>query len=76
MTQVVEAVQDVLTKYSLVTAFAAVGVTVWLSYVVSSNLTRGRVHGSAIAILTGLALAYWGGVVTGGKRGLADIEVL
>ena len=49
---------SVLVRHGLVTAFAFVGVTVWLSYVVSDRLTRGRVHGSAIAILIGLALAW------------------
>jgi malonate transporter MadM subunit len=53
-----------------------IGSTVWLSYVVSTRLTRGRVHGSAIAIFVGLVLAYLGGVTTGGKNGIADIEVL
>jgi malonate transporter MadM subunit len=33
-------------------------------------------HGSAIAILMGLLLAYMGGVATGGKKGIADIECL
>jgi malonate transporter MadM subunit len=34
------------------------------------------VHGSAIAIALGLALAYVGGVSTGGNKGLADFEIL
>jgi malonate transporter MadM subunit len=76
MTELLEAVQQVLAKYSLVTAFAVVGATVWLSYLISDRLTRGRLHGSAIAILMGLLLAYVGGFVTGGKKGIADIEVL
>jgi malonate transporter MadM subunit len=66
----------VLAKNGLVTAFAFVGITVWLSYLVSDRLTKGRLHGSAIAILTGLVLAWVGGVVTGGTQGLADIPVL
>jgi len=66
---------SVLARYGLVTAFAFVGVIVWLSYLVSDRLTKGRVHGSAIAILTGLVLAYVGGAVTGGDQGLADIAV-
>ncbi|MFT5325242.1 MAG: malonate transporter MadM subunit [Planctomycetaceae bacterium] len=76
MTELLEAIQAVLAKYSLVTAFAVVGATVWFSYQVSDRLTRARLHGSAIAILMGLLLAYVGGVVTGGKKGIADIEVL
>ncbi|MFB3076623.1 MAG: malonate transporter subunit MadM, partial [Lysobacterales bacterium] len=35
----------------LVVAFAVVGITVWLSYLISNKLTRGRIHGSAIAIV-------------------------
>lgn len=76
MTVLLDAILGVLTKYSLVTAFAVVGVTVWLSYIISDRLTRGRLHGSAIAILIGLIVAYVGGVLTGGEKGIADIEVL
>ena len=76
MTGVVDLLRDVLIRNGLITAFLFVGVTVWLSYLVSDKLTRGRVHGSAIAILTGLVLAYFGGVATGGSQGIADISVL
>ena len=64
-----QAVESVLTKYSLVTAFALVGVIIWFSYAFSRRLTKGRMHGSAIAILIGLLLAYIGGLVTGGEQG-------
>jgi malonate transporter MadM subunit len=70
-----ELLSDVLIENGLVTAFLFVGVVVWLSYFVSGRLTGGRLHGSAVAILTGLVLAYVGGVVTGGSQGLADIEI-
>jgi len=53
-----------------------VGITVWLSYTLSKTLTAGRIHGSAIAIILGLAAAYWAGMVTGGSRGVADIGLL
>jgi malonate transporter MadM subunit len=76
VTEVFDLLRAVLVRNGLVTALAFVGLTVWLSYAISDRLTRGRVHGSAIAILIGLALAGVGGVVTGGDRGLADIEVL
>lgn len=68
--------KDVLIKYNLVTAFAVIGITVWLSYVVSKHLTRGRIHGSAIAIFVGLVLAYFGGKITGGSKGIADVPSL
>lgn len=76
MTELWQIVESVLTKYSLVTAFACVGIIVWVSYGISRYITRGRMHGSAIAILIGLLLAWIGGVMTGGKKGIADIECL
>jgi malonate transporter MadM subunit len=63
-------------RNSLVVAFAVVGLTVWVSYLVSNKLTRGRIHGSAIAIVVGLFAAYWGGRLTGGEIGVADIPLL
>jgi malonate transporter MadM subunit len=65
----------VLTANGLVVAFVVVGVLVWFSYFLSNRLTRGRIHGSAIAIAIGLALAYVGGAMTGGTRGLADVSL-
>lgn len=57
----------------LITAFAIVGLVIVLSGFISRLLTCGRVQGSAIAILIGLGLAYAGGRITGGSKGLADI---
>ena len=74
--EILELLRDVLIRNGLVTAFAFIGLVIWLSYLVSARLTGGRVHGSAIAILAGLALAWWGGVVTGGERGVADLPIL
>ncbi len=68
--------KDVLVKYHLVTAFAIVGFTIWVSYLFSRRLTKGRIHGSAIAIFVGLVLAWIGGKMTGGTRGIADIPAL
>jgi malonate transporter MadM subunit len=66
----------VLTANSLLTAFAAIGVLMWVSGVISKHLTFGRVHGSAIAIMLGLGLAFAGGLVTGGEKGVADVPAL
>jgi len=67
---------DVLTKNGLLTGFAVVGLTMWISYWLSKRFTRGRLHGSAIAIMMGLALAYVSGLVTGGQKGVADVPML
>lgn len=66
---------NVLVKNGLLTAFAVVGITMWLAYFLSARLTRGRLHGSALAIMLGLLLAYIGGVTTGGKNGIVDIKL-
>ena len=75
-----ELVKELLLKIAdrtdLVVAFALVGITVWTSYLISNKLTRGRIHGSAIAIVLGLFAAFWGGVATGGKAGVADLPLL
>jgi len=76
MTNPLDLLSDVLIRNGLVTAFAFVGITVWVSYLISGKLTRGRIHGSAIAILLGLSFAYLGGLLTGGSKGLADIPIL
>jgi malonate transporter MadM subunit len=68
-------IQHVFIEQTLVAAFAVIGAVMWLSLVISKRFTAGRVHGSAIAILIGLALAYGGGLMTGGQKGLADVPV-
>ena len=65
--------EKVLQHNGLVAAFALVGIVMGLSMWVSKKLTFGRVHGSAIAIMIGLVLAYWGGMQTGGELGLAEL---
>jgi malonate transporter MadM subunit len=64
--------EGVLIKNGLLTAFALIGVTMLVSYWASEKLTRGRLHGSAVAILFGLLMA----VLAGGKNGVADIPML
>jgi malonate transporter MadM subunit len=71
-----ESMLKVINGYGLVSGFAVIGVTMWVSYWLSAKLTKGRLHGSAIAIFLGLVLAYVGGVTTGGQKGLVDISLL
>lgn len=69
-------IETVFVRNNLIVAFAVVGVTIWISYLLANKFTAGRIHGSAIAITIGLIAAYFGGVATGGSRGVADIALL
>ena len=69
-------------KNGLVFCFLFVGIIIYIAYFLSKQFTKGRIHGSAIAILLGLILAYIGGYVTFdpatgeyGKHGLANIPL-
>ncbi len=71
----IEILEKAAKDNGLVFAFAMVGLVVWASGAISQKLTFGRVHGSAIAIFIGLALAYVGGKMSGGTKGLADLAL-
>ncbi len=70
-----ELIADILERNGLVFAFVVVGAMMMLSGFLSRKLTRGRLQGSAIAIILGLILAYAGGMSTGGEAGLADVAI-
>ena len=71
-----DSLETVFVRNNLIVAFAVVGGTIWLSYLLANKLTAGRIHGSAIAIAVGLLAAWYGGVATGGSRGVADFALL
>jgi malonate transporter MadM subunit len=71
----IEAIEKQFTDQGLVAAFLLVGAVMLVAYVLSKYLTFGRIHGSAIAILIGLILAYVGGAITGKAKGIADISL-
>lgn len=73
---ILESLTKVLNGYGMISGFAVIGATMWASYWMSAKLTKGRLHGSAIAILIGLVLSYVGGLYTGGQKGLVDIPLL
>ena len=60
----------VLTKNGLIFAFVLIGLTNLLAYKMA-GLTKGRIHGSAVAIFFGLVLAYIGG----GAKGIGTIPM-
>ena len=66
---------DVLEKNALITAFVVVALVLWFSNLLAKKLFAGKIHGSAIALVVGLTLAYVGGLFTGGDKGLADITM-
>lgn len=68
-----EAILSIFEKNALITAFVFVGLILAISNWISARFTRGQLHGSAIAITLGLILAYVGGSMTGGSKGLADV---
>jgi len=70
-----EPIHAVLVRYSLLTAFALAGALTWAGHILAEKVFRGRIHGSAIAILAGLVLSAIGGIATGGKQGIADIPI-
>jgi len=67
---------DLLVKNGLIVALLVTGLIVYLSFLLSDKIFDRRVPGSAIAIFSGLVLAYIGGSLTGGTRGIADIAGL
>ena len=67
---------DLFTKNGLVMSFLVVGVISLFSGFVAKKITKGRIHASAIAIFIGLILAYIGGKVTGGEKGISDIGMM
>ncbi|WP_378948560.1 malonate transporter subunit MadM [Paracoccus sp. R86501] len=66
---------ELLAKNGLVFAFVVIGLVMWVSYQLSDKLSAGRLHGSAIAIIIGLFLAWLGGTISGGSKGLADLTL-
>ncbi|MFL0583135.1 malonate transporter subunit MadM [Solibacillus silvestris] len=70
-----DALKTALESNGLITGFVIVGITMYVAYLISNKLTKGLIHGSAIAIVLGLVLAYLGGVYSEGTKGLADISL-
>lgn len=71
----IDSIVSLFDKYHLVAAFAVIGLAMYVAYWISNNFTRGKLHGSAIAIILGLVLAYIGGITTGGSKGLSDVTL-
>jgi malonate transporter MadM subunit len=70
-----EILHKFLEKNSLILAFLMVGLIMYFSGIISEKLTNKKLPSAAIAIITGLVLAYLGGVYSGGEKGIADIKI-
>lgn len=62
------------TSYGLVGAFILVAIIMWVSYTFAGLLKQKRM-GSAIAIMVALVVAFIGGKITGGEKGISDLAV-
>ncbi len=62
------------TAYGLVGAFILVAVIMWGSYTFAGLLKQKRM-GSAISIMVALVVAFIGGKITNGEKGISDIAV-
>ncbi|WP_422447583.1 malonate transporter subunit MadM [Thermoanaerobacterium sp. DL9XJH110] len=71
---VVSIISELFKSYGLVGAIGIVALVMYAAYYIANALGQKRM-GSAFAIIIGLILAYIAGKYTGGKKGLADIEL-
>lgn len=70
-----EIISKFLEKNGIVFTFLVVSLIIYFSELISVKATNKKIPGSAIAIIIGLILAYFGGVATGGEKGIADIKI-
>lgn len=75
MKEILNIIVELFVDNAFVMSFLIVGIISIFSNFVSSKLTRGRIHNSAIAIFLGLVLAYVGGKFTGGSKGISDVSI-
>ncbi|MES2518757.1 MAG: malonate transporter subunit MadM, partial [Bacteroidota bacterium] len=69
-----EYITTLLSKNGLIFAFLITGIIIIIADFLSKKLTNHKIPGSAIAIFLGLVVAYIGGIITGGNKGIADIQ--
>ena len=65
-----EVIDQLLAKNGLIFAFLLVGLLIYFSYAISKYLFKGRIPGVAIAVLSALVVAFFGG-----EKGIADYPV-
>ena len=68
-------VTDIFVSNGLVMSFLLVAVVYWVAKLISEKATNNRIHASAIAIVIALVVAYVGGKISGGSKGIADLSL-
>jgi malonate transporter MadM subunit len=64
---------DLFVKNGFIVALAVTGIVLWISSWISLRFTNKKIPGTAIAIFSGLLLAWYGGEMSDGKAGISDI---
>ncbi len=70
-----ETITKFIDKNGLIFAFFIIGIIIYFSGVISKKLTKNKIPAPAFAIIFGLFLAYVGGQISGGEKGIADIKL-
>jgi malonate transporter MadM subunit len=70
-----EIILKFIDKNGLIFAFFLIGIIIYFSGIISKKLTNGKIPAPAVAIIIGLILAYIGGHISGGEKGIADIKL-
>ncbi len=68
-------ITELFSKNELIFGFLFIALIVYFSEIIAKRVFKNRIPGSAIAILAGLVLAYVGGVLYNGEKGLADVPM-
>ena len=68
-------VEKFLVQNGLVVAFLTVAVIMLISSIISKRFTNKKIPDSALAIFIGLVLAYIGGRIANGTKGIADVTI-
>ena len=74
MTDFLTTVTNLLSQNGLLTGFVLVSLLALLANRLSKGLLKDKLQWSAVAMFAALFLSLIGGLITGGKKGLADID--
>jgi malonate transporter MadM subunit len=70
-----QTLQELLVKNGFVVALLTTGLIMLVSAWISRTFTRSKIPTAAIAIFAGLLIAFAGGTLTDGTKGIADISI-